>query len=93
MCYTNKEVKGFRVRPGRKGDCMDQKTKRQIPPEKKISGTCENCEFYDYDEFDDSYSCRMSLDEDEMVEFLARQTRECPYFRFYDEYKSVHKQI
>ena len=35
----------------------------------------------------------MNLDEDEMVQFLSGHTRACPYYRFYDEYKSVQKQI
>ena len=54
---------------------------------------CESCEFYDYDEYLDAYVCSMSLDEDEMVNFLSKNTNRCPYYRFYDEYKSVHKQI
>ena len=60
--------------------------------EKKQSN-CESCEFYDYDEEYDAYVCRMSLDEDEMADFIGRHTQSCPYYRFYDEYKSVHKQI
>jgi hypothetical protein len=28
-----------------------------------------------------------------MENFLGKRTRSCPYYRFYDEYKSVHKQI
>jgi hypothetical protein len=35
----------------------------------------------------------MKLDEDEMVNFLLGQTSYCPYYRYYDEYKSVQKQI
>ena len=54
---------------------------------------CESCVFYDYDEDYDEYACQMNLDEDEMVRFLSGNTRSCPYYRFYDEYKSVHKQI
>ena len=54
---------------------------------------CETCEFYDYDEELDAYVCDMRLDEDEMVDFLGKNTGSCPYYRFYDEYKSVHKQI
>ena len=54
---------------------------------------CETCEFYDYDEELDAYVCDMRLDEDEMVDFLGRNTGSCPYYRFYDEYKSEHKQI
>ena len=34
----------------------------------------------------------MQLDEDEMSDFLAHSTRNCPYFRLYDEYKIVRKQ-
>ena len=56
-------------------------------------GSCESCEFYDYDETADSYSCTLSLDEDEMTDFLGRDTGNCHYYRYYDEYKSVHKQI
>ena len=54
---------------------------------------CEGCEFYDYDEYLDSYTCSISLDEDEMINFLGKNTSSCPYYRYYDEYKSVHKQI
>jgi len=35
----------------------------------------------------------MNLDEDEMVRFLSGENRACPYYRYYDEYKSVQKQI
>jgi hypothetical protein len=35
----------------------------------------------------------MSLDQDELAGFLSGRTKECPYYRYYDEYKSVHKQI
>lgn len=60
---------------------------------KKIQSNCETCEFYDYDEYYEEYSCTMKLDEDEMIRFLSGRTASCPYYRFYDEYKSVHKQI
>ena len=56
-------------------------------------GTCESCEFYTYDEYTDSYCCNLSLDEDEMVDYLGRNTATCHYYRYYDEYKSVNKQI
>ena len=59
----------------------------------KHKPTCETCEFYQYDEYTDSYSCTLSLDEDEMQDFLGMNTRSCHYYRYYDEYKSVHKQI
>lgn len=60
---------------------------------KQSISNCESCEFYDYDEELDAYVCDLSLDEDEMIKFLSKNTRSCPYYRFYDEYKSVHKQI
>ncbi len=59
----------------------------------KPKSSCESCEFYEYDEYTDSYTCNMKLDEDEMAGFLGGNTRGCPYYRYYDEYKSVHKQI
>ena len=54
---------------------------------------CEDYEFYDYDDDAEVYICRIYLDEDEMASFLSGRTGRCPYYRFYDEYKSVHKQI
>lgn len=60
---------------------------------KKTHGSCESCEFYQYDEYTDSYTCSLSLDEDEMANFVSGMTRECKYYRFYDEYKSVQRQI
>lgn len=59
---------------------------------KSTGGSCESCEFYDYDDEWGEYVCSMSLDEDEMIDFLNRNTNRCPYYRFYDEYKSVQKQ-
>ena len=60
---------------------------------KKAAANCESCVFYDYDEDYEAYVCTMNLDQDEMGAFLSGNTRSCPYYRFYDEYKSVHKQI
>ena len=54
---------------------------------------CENCEFYDFDAELDAYVCSISLDEDELADFIGGRTGRCPYFRFYNEYKSVNKQI
>lgn len=60
---------------------------------KQPVSNCESCEFYDYDEYEDAYVCQMKLDEDEMYRFLQGKNQSCPYYRYYDEYKSVHKQI
>ena len=59
---------------------------------KTVKGSCESCEFYDYDEESDQYVCFVNLDQDEMADFIGSGTGRCPYFRFYDEYKSVQKQ-
>ena len=59
----------------------------------KRQSSCDSCEFYDYDEYTEEYSCSLSLDEDEMVEYLGGMQSGCKYYRYYDEYKSVHKQI
>lgn len=61
--------------------------------EKSKQTNCESCVFYDYDEDYDCYVCNMNLDEDEMARFLSGTHSACPYYRYYDEYKSVHKQI
>ncbi|MBQ9802838.1 MAG: hypothetical protein IJW51_07210 [Clostridia bacterium] len=62
-------------------------------PKKPPVSNCESCEFYDYDEYYEEYTCKMRLDEDEMIRFLKGDNAACPYYRFYDEYKSVHKQL
>ena len=58
-----------------------------------MQSNCESCEFYDYDEELDAYVCDVALDQDELADFMGRNTGRCPYYRYYDEYKSVHKQI
>lgn len=60
---------------------------------KHAQSSCEHCEFWVYDEETDMNVCDRRLDEDEMADYLGHQTRSCPYFRFYDEYKSVQHQI
>ena len=59
----------------------------------KQATNCESCVFYDYDEDMESYVCTVNLDQDDMGHFVSGTTKACPYYRFYDEYKSVHKQI
>ena len=60
-------------------------------PKKRIPTNCESCEFYDVDE-DGTPECSVSLDEDEFFRFVSGHNSECPYYRYYDEYKSVRKQ-
>lgn len=73
---------------------MDEKKNAAKRPAKakKPVGSCDSCEFFDYDEQTDSCTCCLSLDEDEFASFAAGNTKGCPYYRFYDEYKSVQKQ-
>ena len=59
----------------------------------KNAANCESCVFFDYDEDLEANVCTVNLDQDEMGGFLSGRTKQCPYYRFYDEYKSVHKQI
>lgn len=66
--------------------------KKKTENKKSVASSCETCEFYAYDDMTDEYVCDISLDEDEMADFIYGQTRNCPYYRYYDEYKSVQKQ-
>ena len=68
-----------------------ERFQKEKAPKKQV-GSCESCEFYDYDEYLDAYVCNQRLDQDEMVDFLGSNTAGCPYYRFHDEYKSVQKQ-
>ena len=60
-------------------------------PKKRIQTNCESCEFYDCGE-DGTPECQVALDEDEFLKFVSGNYSECPYYRYYDEYKSVRKQ-
>ena len=55
-----------------------------------MANCCETCEHYDYDEEYEEYLCKIDMDEDEYLRFMSNKT--CPYYKFYDEYKSVQKQ-
>jgi len=56
------------------------------------STPCEMCANYVFDDDTEQYVCDVNLDEDEMAGFLSRTRRECPFFRFGDEYLIVRKQ-
>lgn len=53
---------------------------------------CESCVYYDYDEESEMYVCMKELDEDEYERFTQSRTADCPYYKLYDEYKTVRKQ-
>lgn len=60
--------------------------------ERRKITNCESCMFYDYDDDLEAYICTVNLDEDELERFVLGTAQSCPYYRFYDEYKSVQKQ-
>ena len=70
----------------------DKNTVKSKTINKNKVSNCETCEFYDYDEYLMTYVCDMKLDQDEMLDFIHGNASYCPYYRFYDEYKSVAKQ-
>ena len=58
----------------------------------KSSTDCATCVYYDYDAETDLDYCTLNLDEDEFVRFMEHPYAACPYYKFYDEYKTVQKQ-
>lgn len=58
---------------------------------KKTQRRCECCLYYEFDEGFGCMACSVPLDEDEALHY-SRPGSACPYFRWYDEYKSVQKQ-
>lgn len=59
---------------------------------KNAATRCEDCMYFDYDEAMDADICTLDLDEDEMIRFMSHPYSSCPYYKFYDEYKTVQKQ-
>lgn len=63
--------------------------------------SCDSCSHNNYDEEYDSYYCDANIDEDEVARLAMRNaivgtskgTYECPYYRHYDEYSVVRKQM
>jgi hypothetical protein len=58
----------------------------------KNKTNCDNCVYYDFDDDLNYYICMMNLDQDEMEKFVSYTFDNCPYFKLYDEYKTVKKQ-
>ena len=67
-------------------------TEKKKAKKREAATNCDSCVYYDYNEEDDMYECRVDLDEDEFLAFMTKKTQSCPYYKFYDEYKSVQKQ-
>ena len=56
------------------------------------ASNCESCVYYEYDPDYDEDVCTVDLDEDEYARYLSGHSASCPYYKYYDEYKSVQKQ-
>lgn len=54
--------------------------------------SCDTCEFFDWDEELQENVCFADLDEDEYCRLMQNPSARCPYYKFYDEYKTVQKQ-
>lgn len=57
-----------------------------------MNSNCEMCMNYYYDDEYECYACAVNLDQDEMSLFMQNSFKNCPYFRFGDEYTIVRKQ-
>ena len=57
-----------------------------------MSANCEECVYYEYDEELAAYVCEADLDEDEMERFLRGGTRDCPFYRPGDDYRTARRQ-
>ena len=53
--------------------------------------SCETCEFFDWDEDIGDYICEADIDEDDMYRMRENPQAHCPFYKCYDEYKSVQK--
>lgn len=54
--------------------------------------SCETCEFFDWDEDMQDNVCIANLDEDEYLRMMQSPSGRCPFYKYYNEYKSVQKQ-
>ncbi|MCQ2385229.1 MAG: DUF6472 family protein [Clostridia bacterium] len=79
------------ARPAEEKREKSQSGPRYIP--KKPVANCESCIHFVFDEEYGDYACETDLDEDETVSYVSGGFRECPYYRYKDEYLSVRKQI
>lgn len=67
-------------------------TNKKSAPKKPVVTACESCVYYDEIDEDGTLGCVVDIDEDELMRERTEPHAACPYYRFYDEYKSVQKQ-
>lgn len=53
---------------------------------------CDTCAYYDVIDEDGDWGCVVDVDEDDAYREREDSRASCPYYKFYDEYKSVQKQ-
>ncbi|MBR4865361.1 MAG: hypothetical protein IKU11_01625 [Clostridia bacterium] len=53
---------------------------------------CESCAYYAIDEETGEGFCTINLDEDELYRFLQSKSKECPYYRYQDDYTLAGRQ-
>ncbi|MCR4600977.1 MAG: DUF6472 family protein [Clostridia bacterium] len=59
---------------------------------KKRQSNCETCQYYIFDEYFQANVCDIDLDEDETYKFMTDTFRDCPYYRYFNEYELVSHQ-
>ena len=60
---------------------MKRESENKKNPVGGVKGSCESCEFYDYDEESDQYVCFVNLDQDEMADFVGFNTESARVLR------------
>jgi hypothetical protein len=59
---------------------------------RKAPHGCDTCVYYDIIDDDGTWGCVVDIDEDDAYREREDRRAACPYYKFYDEYKSVQKQ-
>lgn len=68
-------------------------TENKTKTKKKTRSTpCETCAHFDVIYDDGTLGCTIDIDEDDAYRERSGSDNGCPYYKFYDEYKSVQKQ-
>ena len=55
--------------------------------------SCETCQYALIDEVTGEAQCDLDLDEDELARLAWHTTKECPFYKDGDEYKTVRHQM
>ena len=55
--------------------------------------SCETCQYAATDELTGEAFCDLDRDEDEVIRLSNRRSKECPFYKDGDEYKTVRHQM